>query len=54
MVKLRGVDTIIVGIDPDVALAMIRLGLNLEGVTTTLDLDEGLALLDARAQEGKS
>lgn len=53
MVKLRGVDTIIVGIDPDVALAMIRLGLNLEGVTTTLDLDEGLALLDARAKEGE-
>jgi rsbT antagonist protein RsbS len=51
MVKLRGVDTVIVGIDPDVALAMVRLGLDLEGVTTTLDLEEGLAFLDARTKE---
>jgi rsbT antagonist protein RsbS len=48
MIKLRGAETVIVGIDPDVALAMVRLGLNLEGVPTSLDLEEGLAFLDAR------
>src|SRR6266702_4324384 len=46
--KLRGADTVIVGIQPDVAFAMVQLGLTLEGVATALDLDEGLELLTAR------
>jgi rsbT antagonist protein RsbS len=46
MARLRGAATIIVGIQPEVALAMIRLGLTLEGVATALDLEEGLAWLD--------
>ena len=50
MIKLRGAETVIVGIDPDVALAMVRLGLNLEGVATSLDLEEGLAFLDTRTK----
>jgi rsbT antagonist protein RsbS len=50
MIKLRGAETVIVGIDPDVALAMVRLGLNLEGVATSLDLEEGLAFLDMRTK----
>ena len=45
--KLRGADTVVVGIQPDVAFAMIQLGLNLDGVSTGLDLEEGLALLAA-------
>lgn len=44
-VKLRGADVIIVGIQPEVAFAMVQLGLTLDGVTTALDLDDGLALL---------
>jgi rsbT antagonist protein RsbS len=50
MIKLRGAQTVIVGIAPDVALAMVRLGLNLEGVATSLDLEEGLAFLDERTK----
>ena len=50
MIKLRGAETVIVGIDPDVALAMVRLGLNLEGVATSLDLEEGLAFLEMRTK----
>jgi rsbT antagonist protein RsbS len=46
MIKLRGAPTVIVGIQPEVAFAMVRLGLALEGVFTALDLDEGLAVLD--------
>ena len=53
MIKLRGAETVIVGIDPDVAFAMVRLGLNLEGVATTLDLEEGLVLLNERARVTK-
>jgi len=46
MLRLRGADTVIVGIQPEVALAMVQLGLSLEGVATALDLEEGLAYLN--------
>lgn len=45
MVMLRGAETVIVGIQPEVAFSMVQLGLRLEGVTTALDLEEGLSLL---------
>jgi rsbT antagonist protein RsbS len=50
MLKLRGADTVIVGIQPDVAFAMVQLGLTLEGVGTALDLEEGLAYLNRLAR----
>jgi len=51
--KLRGANTVVVGIQPDVAFAMVQLGLALEGIATALDLEEGLAHLDALATEGR-
>src|SRR5919108_6195758 len=48
MLKLRGAETGIVGIQPEVAFAMVQLGLTLAGVATALDLEEGLAFLDKR------
>ena len=45
MIRLRGAETVIVGIQPEVAFAMVQLGLTLEGVATALDLEEGLAYL---------
>jgi rsbT antagonist protein RsbS len=50
MLKLRGAETVIVGIQPDVAFAMVQLGLTLEGIGTALDLEEGLAYLDRSAK----
>src|SRR5688500_6496884 len=50
MTRLRGAQTVIVGIQPEVAFAMVQLGMNFEDVQTALDLEEGLALL--QAQEG--
>src|SRR6266699_3693097 len=50
MLRLRGAETVIVGIQPDVAFAMVQLGLTLEGVGTSLDLEEGLAYLDRLAK----
>jgi rsbT antagonist protein RsbS len=51
-IKLRGAETVIVGIQPDVAFSMVRLGLSLAGADTALDLEDGLALLDQRLQRG--
>lgn len=54
MIKLRGAETVIVGIQPEVAFAMVQLGLSLAGVATALDLEEGLAFLDQRAKRRQS
>jgi rsbT antagonist protein RsbS len=45
MIRLRGARTVIVGIQPEVAFAMVQLGLTLEDIPTALDLEEGLAFL---------
>ena len=44
-VRLRGAQTVIVGIQPEVAFAMVQLGLELGNVHTALDLEEGLELM---------
>jgi rsbT antagonist protein RsbS len=43
--RLRGADTIVVGIQPDVAIAMVQFDLNLQPLRTALDLEEALAIL---------
>jgi rsbT antagonist protein RsbS len=55
MARLRGATTVIVGIQPDVAYAMVRLGMGTGEVPTALDLEEGLAFLAAarRAHPGR-
>ena len=50
MTRLRGAETVIVGIQPEVAFTMTQLGLRLEGVAAALDLEEGLAYLDRQAK----
>jgi len=49
MIRLRGAETVIVGIQPEVAFTMVQLGLKLEDVATALDLEEGLAHLQQRS-----
>jgi rsbT antagonist protein RsbS len=44
--RLRGAATVIVGIQPEVAFAMVQLGLGLDGISTALDLEAGIELLD--------
>jgi rsbT antagonist protein RsbS len=50
--RLRGAVTVVVGIQPDVAFAMVSLGMDTGALHTALDLEEGLAFLD-RAVEGR-
>ncbi len=52
MLKLRGAQTIIVGIQPEVAFAMVQLGLSLEGALTALDLEGGMELLQRQSRGG--
>jgi len=54
MIKLRGAETVIVGIQPEVAFAMVQLGLTLSAVATALDLEEGLLFLNQHATAGRA
>ena len=50
--RLRGAVTVIVGIQPDVALSMVQLGLGTGAVPTALDLEEGLEYLNDTLHRG--
>lgn len=52
MARLRGALTVIVGIQPDVAFAMVKLGMGTGSVATALDLEEGLSYLDDHVSSG--
>lgn len=54
MIRLRGAETVIVGIQPEVAFAMVQLGLTLLGVVTALDLEEGLAYLNDKQKQKRA
>jgi rsbT antagonist protein RsbS len=53
MTRLRGADTVIVGLQPEVAFAMVQLGLVFDDMYTALDLEEGLALLTRQLESRK-
>jgi rsbT antagonist protein RsbS len=52
MARLRGAETVIVGIQPEVAFAMVQLGTELQA-NTALDLEEGLVLLEELTSGGR-
>ncbi len=52
MAKLMGTETVIVGMRPEVAATLVRMGYTMSGVRTALNLDEGLALLAGRSLAG--
>jgi rsbT antagonist protein RsbS len=54
MARLRGAATVIVGIQPDVAYAMVRLGMGTGTVPTALDLEEGLEFLSTLTVAGSA
>ena len=45
MARLRGAQTVVVGISPEVAMALVRLAVHLPLLRTALDLEEGLLCL---------
>jgi rsbT antagonist protein RsbS len=46
VIRLQGARTVIVGLQPEVAFAMVQMGLSFEDVATVLDLEEGLSFLN--------
>ena len=45
MAKLMGTETVLVGIRPDIAATLIRMGYAMDGVLTALNVDDGLETL---------
>jgi rsbT antagonist protein RsbS len=46
MARLMGADTVLVGMRPEVAATLVRMGYVMAGIRTALNLEEGLALLE--------
>ncbi len=48
MARLMGTESVLVGMRPEVAATLVRMGYPMEGVKTALAVDDGLALLQPR------
>jgi rsbT antagonist protein RsbS len=52
MARTMGVESVLVGVQPDIAITLQEMGLELKGVHTALNLEKGLELLQNMGEVG--